>query len=147
MRSLCVLCSSSGGPLGVSWGLLGGSWGLSGGPLGGQKLSQRSPTLGSSDSVEIEKPRSKNVNSSRTVALGWLNGVNSLGKLSPDVTIHAACARFETPAALRPPPPNEPNCLLLLEVLRSLRKLPQMIYVQKPQTAFFPQQLCCKGSR
>ena len=112
VRSLCVLCLSSGGPLGVLWGSSGGllgspgvswglSWGISGGPLGGQNLSQRSPTLGSSDSVEIENPRSKNVNSSRTIALGWLNGVNSLGKLSPDVTIHAACARFETPARLR----------------------------------------------
>ncbi len=79
------------------------------------------------------------MNSSRTLTLSQLVGANSLGKLSPDVTIHAACQRFETPRALQHHPPNEPNCLLLLEVLRSLTKTPLNKYLRTNQKTIPPE--------
>ncbi len=86
-----------------SGGLLGDLLQASGGPLGGQKLSQRSPTLGSSDSVQIENPTSKIVQKPCVLQLGGLNGINSLGKLKPDVTVYQPALLF---IACAPPHPQ-----------------------------------------
>ena len=81
MCSLFVFWGSSGDLLGAKGGLLGVLWGALGRP---KALPQVLPSW----DPQIQISTSKNVNSSRAIALRSLNGVNSLGKLKPDVTVY-----------------------------------------------------------